>query len=325
MKVTSNLYISSPTNTMKMIKKYELVLKKIYGQNFIIDTNVLKKIAGSAELSRNDVVLEIGPGIGSLTEILMPEVKKIICIEIDKKFAEVFVEIFGRFIGDKIVFISKDAMKVDYEEICSFYSINKLVSNLPYKIAAPVILKILGETNRISDFIVTIQKDIADRILAKPGDKNYNAATVKMNFFSEYCGSFGISKNCFYPKPHVDSETVHLRKWQRFLPDSILDKIDVLVVGDLLKNNIIKRSFKENFFKFVEDSFSHRRKKLINSLTINDRYYLDHQQEILQALTFIDKDKDIRPEELSLEDYLEVFIRTSQMYKYFFEELKVNK
>jgi len=319
MKVTSNLYISSPTNTMKIIKKYDLVLKKIYGQNFIIDTNVLKKIAGFAELDRNDVVLEIGPGIGSLTEILMPEVRKIICIEIDKKFSEAFIEIFGRFIGDKIVFISKDAMKVDYEEICNFYSVNKLVSNLPYKIAAPVILKVLGETNRISDFIVTIQKDIADRILARPGDKNYNAATVKMNFFSEFCGSFGISKNCFYPKPHVDSETVHLRKWQRFLPEFILDKIDVLVVGDLLKNNIIKRSFKENFFKFVEDSFSHRRKKLINSLIISDRYYLDHQQEIIQALTFINKDRDIRPEELSLEDYLEVFIRTSQMYKYFFK------
>jgi 16S rRNA (adenine1518-N6/adenine1519-N6)-dimethyltransferase len=318
MKVTSNLYISSPTNTMKIIKKYDLVLKKIYGQNFIIDTNVLKKIAGFAGLNRDDVVLEIGPGIGSLTEILMPEVKKIICIEIDKEFAEVFSEIFGRFIGDKIIFISKDAMKADYEEICSFYSVNKLVSNLPYKIAAPVLLKILGETDRINDLIVTIQKDIADRILAKPGDKNYNAATVKLNFFSEFCGGFGISKNCFYPKPHVDSETVHLRRWQRFLPDSILNKINALVVGDLLKNNIIKRSFREDFFKFVEASFSHRRKKLINSLIINDIYYLDQQQEILKALTYINKDKDIRPEELSLEEYLIVFILTNQTYKYFF-------
>jgi 16S rRNA (adenine1518-N6/adenine1519-N6)-dimethyltransferase len=322
MKITSNLYISSPTNTMKIIKKYDLVLKKIYGQNFIIDTNVLKKITGFADLNEKDVVLEIGPG---LTEIMMSEVKKIICIEIDKKFAEVFTEIFGKFIGDKIVFISKDAMKVDYEEICSLYSVNKLVSNLPYKIAAPVILKILGETNRITDLFATIQKDIADRILAKPGDKNYNAATVKMNFFSEFCGGFGISKNCFYPKPHVDSETVHLRKWQRFLPTPILDKIDVLVVGDLLKNNILKRSFREDFFKFVEDSFSHRRKKLINSLIINNRYYLEHQQEILQALTIVNKDKDIRPEELSLEEYLTVFILTNQMYKYFFKELAGNK
>lgn len=325
MKVTSNLYISSPTNTMKIIKKHDLVLKKIYGQNFIIDTNVLKKIAAFAELNSNDVVLEIGPGIGSLTEIMMPEVKKIICIEIDKKFAEVFTEIFGRFISDKIVFISEDAMKADYEEICSFYSVNKLVSNLPYKIAAPVILKILGETNRISDLIATIQKDIADRILARPGDKNYNGATVKMNFFSVFCGGFGISKNCFYPKPHVDSETIHLRKWQRFLPASILDKIDVLIVGDLLKNNNLKRSFREDFFKFVEDSFSHRRKKLINSLIINDKYYLEHQQEILHALTIINKDKDIRPEELSLEEYLTVFILTNQMYKYFFKESKGNR
>ncbi|MHB1376096.1 MAG: 16S rRNA (adenine(1518)-N(6)/adenine(1519)-N(6))-dimethyltransferase RsmA [Candidatus Humimicrobiaceae bacterium] len=325
MKVTSNLYISSPTNTMKIIKKYDLVLKKIYGQNFIIDTNVLKKIAGFAQLERNDVILEIGPGIGSLTEILMPEVKKVICIEIDKKFSEVFVELFGRFIGNKIVFISQDAMKADFNEICSFYSVNKVVSNLPYKIAAPVILKILGETERVKDIIVTIQKDIADRILAKPRDKNYNAATVKMNFFSEFCGSFGISKNVFYPKPHVDSETIRLRKWERFLPDSVLNKIDVLVVGDLLKNNNLKRNFRENFFKFVEDSFSHRRKKLINSLVINDRYYLDHQHEILQALTIVDKGKDIRPEELSIEDYLNVFILTSQMFKYFFNNHEGNK
>jgi len=322
MKVTSNLYISSPTNTMKIIKEYDLVLKKIYGQNFIIETNILKKISGFAELNRNDVVLEIGPGIGSLTEIMMPEVKKIVCIEIDKKFAEVFSEIFERFIGDKIVFISQDAMKIDYEEICSFYSVNKLVSNLPYKIAAPVILKILGETDRISDFIVTIQKDIADRILAKPGDKNYNAATVKMNFFSEFCSGFGISKNCFYPKPHVDSETVHLRRWQRFLPDPILERINGVIIGEFLKNNILKRSFREDFFKFVEASFSHRRKKLINSLIINDRYYLDHQQVILQGLMFTGKDKDTRPEELSLEEYLVLFIFTSQTYKYFFKELE---
>ncbi|MEI7615749.1 MAG: 16S rRNA (adenine(1518)-N(6)/adenine(1519)-N(6))-dimethyltransferase RsmA [Actinomycetota bacterium] len=315
----SNLYISSPTNTMKIIKKNDLVLKKIYGQNFIIDTNILKKISGFAELDKNDVVLEIGPGIGSLTEIMMPEVKKIICIEIDKKFSEVFEEIFGRFIGEKIVFISKDAMKVDYEEICSYYSVTKLVSNLPYKIAAPVILKILGETDRVGDFIATIQRDIADRILAKPGDKNYNAATVKMNFYSEFCGGFGISKNCFYPKPHVDSETIHLRKWERFLPSSILEKINALIVGDLLKNNNLKRNFREDFFKFVEDSFSHRRKKLINSLTINDGYYLEQQQEIIGALESIGKNKDIRPEELSLEEYLTVFILTSQTYKYFFK------
>lgn len=315
----SNLYISSPTNTMKIIKKNDLVLKKIYGQNFIIDTNILKKISGFAELDKNDVVLEIGPGIGSLTEIMMPEVKKIICIEIDKKFSEVFEEIFGRFIGEKIVFIPKDAMKVDFEEICSYHSVSKLVSNLPYKIAAPVILKILGETDRVGDFIATIQKDIADRILAKPGDKNYNAATIKMNFFSEFCGGFGISKNCFYPKPHVDSETIHLKKWQRFLPPSILEKINALVVGDLLKNNNLKRNFREDFFKFVEDSFSHRRKKLINSLTINDGYYLEQQQEIIGALESIGKNKDIRPEELSLEEYLTVFILTSQTYKYFFK------
>jgi len=319
MKIMSNLYISSPTNTMKIIKKNDLVLKKIYGQNFIIDTNILKKISGFAELDKNDVVLEIGPGIGSLTEIMMPEVKKIICIEIDKKFSEVFEEIFGRFIGEKIVFISKDAMKVDYEEICSYYSVTKLVSNLPYKIAAPVILKILGETDRVGDFIATIQRDIADRILAKPGDKNYNAATVKMNFYSEFCGGFGISKNCFYPKPHVDSETIHLRKWERFLPSSILEKINALIVGDLLKNNNLKRNFREDFFKFVEDSFSHRRKKLINSLTINDGYYLEQQQEIIGALASIGKSKDIRPEELSLEEYLTVFILTSQTYKYFFK------
>ncbi len=320
MKIMSNLYISSPTNTMKIIKKNDLVLKKIYGQNFIIDTNILKKISGFAELDKNDVVLEIGPGIGSLTEIMMPEVKKIICIEIDKKFSEVFEEIFRRFIGEKIVFISKDAMKVDYEEICSYYSVTKLVSNLPYKIAAPVILKILGETDRVGDFIATIQRDIADRILAKPGDKNYNAATVKMNFYSEFCGGFGISKNCFYPKPHVDSETIHLRKWERFLPSSILEKINALIVGDLLKNNNLKRNFREDFFKFVEDSFSHRRKKLINSLTINDGYYLEQQQEIIGALASIGKNKDIRPEELSLEEYLTVFILTSQTYKYFFKQ-----
>jgi len=303
---------------MKIIKNYDLSLKKIYGQNFIIDTNVLKKITEFSQINKKDNILEIGPGIGSLTEIMLDKSKIILCIEIDKKLSEVFKEIFSKFLPRKIIFISGDAMKIDYSLICDANDLNKLVSNLPYKVAFPVILRICAQTDKINDFFATIQKDIADRILARPGDKNYNASTVKINFYCSMEDSFSISKNCFFPKPHVDSVTVHLKRRHMFFPSGILEKLNPLLVSDILKNENKKKGFTEDFFKFVEDSFCHRRKKLLNSLNFSDSIYKVKEKEIIAALSSLNKNKDIRPEELSLEDYLTVFILISDPYKYFF-------
>jgi len=315
-------YISSPSRTAEILKHFNISLRKTYGQNFLIDTNVLKKIATFANLKDDDVVLEIGPGIGSLTEIMLPRVKKIICIEVDRSIAEAFEEIFKEELGKKIIFLNDDAMKIDYEDFCRIYEINKCVSNLPYKIAAPLILKILSETDKITDFYVTIQKDIAERILAKPGDKNYNAFTVKLNFYSKYVRSFSISRNCFYPKPFVGSTTVNLKRNLRFLPDSILYKINPDMVKNVVENENFHTDFVLEFFNFVEVCFYHRRKKLINSLNLGGQFYKKNEQKIVSILEEMGFNKDTRPEELSLENYIFLFISLSPNYSSLFRAFR---
>lgn len=313
-------YLSTPSRTMEILKQYNLTLRKTYGQNFLIDTNVLKKIANFADLKKDEVILEVGSGIGSLTEILIPKIKKIICVELDRNIAAAFKDIFAAKMSRKIILKTKDAMKLDYNEICQKYNISKLVSNLPYKIAAPLILKILSQTYKIKDFYVTIQKDIADRMLAKPGDKNYNAFTIKLNYYVRFINSFPVSENCFYPKPFVDSVTVHLKRKDNFFPEKVMAKINSILVSNILSNDNMIINFTGDFFKFVEDCFLHRRKRLINSLILCGDYYKNCHGRILINLESLGFNKDARPQELSLEDYLMLFISVSSEYSYFFTD-----
>ncbi len=305
---------------MEILKHFGVALRKTYGQNFLIDTNVLKKMVNFAEVSDKDILLEIGSGIGNLTEISFQHVKKIIAVEIDFALSEIFEKIFKDYIGKKIFLLKKDAMKLNYKEIASTYNINKCVSNLPYKIAAPILLKILSQAPEITDFFVTIQKDIADRILAKPGDKNYNAFSVKLNFYSHYVKSFMISRNCFYPKPYVDSVTVHIKRNERFLPNRVLYNIKPAALSDILKNNELQQLFTSHFFNFVEDCFYHRRKKLINSLNLRNKFYKDNKQKIIFFLEKSGFLKDARPEDLSLETLLLLFLSIKEEYNYFLKD-----
>ena len=316
-KPINSTYISTPSRTMEILKHFGITLRKTYGQNFLIDTNVLKKIANFASIDDKDTVLEIGSGIGSLTEIIYQHAAKIIAVEIDTNLTGIFKQIFEDYINIKIFLIKNDAMKLNYLELADNYEINKCVANLPYKIAAPVLLKILSETQKITDFYVTIQKDIADRILAKPGDKNYNAFTVKLNFYSHFVKSFGISRSCFYPKPYVDSVIVHIKRNDRFLPSSILYKINPLIVNDILKNYELQISFTQDFFHFIEDCFYHRRKKLINSLNLRSGFYKDNEQKIINLLDKYGLSKNTRPEEVSLEIFLLLFLNIKNEYSYF--------
>src|SRR3990172_3626055 len=162
-------YISSPSKTAEILNLYNIRLKKSLGQNFLIDTNILKKIALAAELKPEDIVLEIGCGIGSLTEIMFPQVKKIICIEVDNRLVRVFKEIFQSCLSSQIELIESDAMKLNYKSLTIKTGATKVVSNLPYKIAAPLIPKMMIEAPEIEHYCLTMQKDIADRLTAKKG------------------------------------------------------------------------------------------------------------------------------------------------------------
>ena len=291
-----SVYISSPIRTDGIIRKYKIGLKKSLGQNFLVDTNIAKKIASKANINSEDIILEIGSGIGSLTEVLLSLSNKIICIEIDRLVAKAFKDIFTERLGKEIGLIEADALKLDYCKLSKEYEINKIVSNLPYKIAAPLLIKILIEAADIDRLLVTIQKDIADRVLAKPGDKNYSSYTVKSNFLASYNVCFQISRNCFRPKPFVDSTFVEIiRKDSSALLKKLID------IQGRIEN---KNKAVIDFFKFIDDCFSNRRKKVINSLAGSSEKYLDKKVLIIKLLNEISKNENVRAEELKLEDFI---------------------
>lgn len=281
-------YISSPGKTVQILSRYGIRLKKSLGQNFLIDTNSAKKIISYAGVNADDVILEVGSGIGSLTEILFPRVKRVVCIEIDNLLSKAFKNIFKESLGDKIQLVQADALKLNYADIAGKYKINKVVSNLPYRIAATLILKILIDAENIKKLFITIQKDIAERLLASVGDKNYSSYTVKSNFLADFNFCFQISRNCFLPKPFVDSAVVEVsRKDNKVLMD------ENFKTGD--------------FFDFVNSCFLHRRKKLINSLSQSNTRYCDKLELVIKLLSEIGKNRDVRAEELYLKDYISLY------------------
>jgi 16S rRNA (adenine1518-N6/adenine1519-N6)-dimethyltransferase len=282
-------FISTPGNTAMILQKYEIRLKKSLGQNFLIDTNVLKKIAKASNAGENDTILEIGSGLGSLTEILAPLVKNMVCVEVDPRLSIAFREEMASRLENNITFMESDAMKIDYKKLSGELKVNKVISNLPYKIAAPLIITILKNAPRIEKMYLTIQKDIADRLLAKTGNKNYSSYTVKSVFLADFKKLFYIPRTCFMPIPKVDS--VFIEVCRKDMQDS---KISSVLVDD--------------FFSFVENCFLHRRKKLVNSLQkALEKYNIDKKDLTFKMLHGIGKGPEVRAEDLSLDDFIKLF------------------
>ncbi len=283
-------FISSPGNTATLIKKYDIRLKKSLGQNFLIDTNTLKKIARISGAAKNDIVLEIGSGIGSLTEILVPLVKNIVCVEVDAKLSGAFREELAGFIGTNVTLIESDAMKIDYGRLSRELEINKVIANLPYKIAAPLIITILKNAPGIDKMYLTIQKDIADRLTAKTGDKNYSSYTVKTALLADFKVMFNISGTCFMPVPNVGSAFIE-------------------VCRKNMKDFKISPDRVNEFFGFIDNCFLHRRKKLINSLKkVQEKYNIDKKDLMVRMLHGIGKDAEVRAEDLTLDDFIQLFL-----------------
>ncbi len=283
-------YISSPGNTARILSENGIKLRKSLGQNFLIDTNSAKKIVKCAGVDSEDVILEIGSGIGSLTEIILARAKKVVCIEIDELLIKAFKDIFSENLKEKskLELIQINALKLNYGDIAGKYGINKVVSNLPYSIAAHLLLKILLEAESIKKLLLTIQKDIAGRMLASPGDKNYSSYTVKANSLADFNFCFQISRSCFIPRPFIDSVVIEANRKE----------------NELLKSDNFNI---KDFFDFVNGCFLHRRKKLVNSLSQSSSRYCDKMELIIKLLSKIGKNKNIRAEELTLEDYIYLY------------------
>ena len=226
------LRISNPANTLDIIKKHRFTLCKKYGQNFLIDAHVLDKIIASADIGDSDIVIEIGPGIGSLTQLLAAKAKKVIAVEIDKLLIPILNETLSEYKNVEIV--NKDILKTDIKKLIEAYSGSgkiKVVANLPYYITTAIVMKLLEEKHPLDSITVMVQKEVARRMQALPGSKDYGAMSLTVAYYSEASLVAVISPNCFIPKPKVESAVIKL---------------------DIKEKKVIKQLMKHYFLKLSE-------------------------------------------------------------------------
>ena len=275
--------IATLKRTKEILNKYNLHAKKGYGQNFLIDPNVVNRIVDEAHIDKECGVIEIGPGIGSLTEVLVSSAKKVICYEIDKDMVDILNDNFKGCQNLKI--IEKDFLKADLREDLDYFSDCKkvlVVSNLPYYITTPIVFKLLGEEVGINDFYFMVQKEVGERFSGKPKTKDYNSLSVAIMFQADSKILFNVSRNSFYPAPNVDSVIINIKKVQK----------------DYKVNN------KAEFLKFVQSIFSQRRKTLVNNLSVSCSLSKAEIEEKLEENGF---KKTVRSEELEVSQIVNLY------------------
>jgi len=240
--------VNERTYIRKVLKQTSIRLNKKLGQTFLIDDGIAEKIVESAHIKKDDVCLEIGAGFGVLTQKIARRAKKVIAVEIDRRIFEILKKRLK--CSQNLTLLNDDILKLGLEEIFQKYGKVKIVSNLPYSITTPVIAYLIRNREFIDGCILTMQKEVAERLVARPGTKAYGALTVKVKYFIETHPLFYIPKDRFLPSPEVDSATVNLE---------FLDKPRVSVICEDL------------FFKVIDLSFQQRRKMLKNCIFISKK------------------------------------------------------
>jgi 16S rRNA (adenine1518-N6/adenine1519-N6)-dimethyltransferase len=261
-----------------VLKKYNLQIKKKYGQNFLLDENILNKIISCGSLSAEDTVIEVGPGIGTMSQGIAPLVNRLFLIEIDRTLIPVLDDTLGEY--ENIIIVNRDVLKIDWQEFTREYNIEgsvKLLANLPYYITTPIIMSFLESELEIENMTLMMQKEVAQRLTAEPGTKAYGSLTVALNYYGEAEYAFTVPPNVFYPKPNVDSAVVHIRKRKR-------PGVEVIS--------------KEMYFQVVKGAFQLRRKTLVNSLS--SQFEKDFIREGLRATGL---SENIRGEKLTPEEF----------------------
>lgn len=274
-------------DTKFLMKKYKIKAKKNLGQNFLIDNSVIEDIVEGANIQAEDLVIEIGPGLGTLTACLLEQAKKVICIELDEDMIKILED---RFIAyDNIELINEDVLKIDLNEIIGKEKESnnikdvKVVANLPYYITTPIIMKLLESDLNIESITVMIQKEVADRLIETPGGKNTGAITYTIYYYCECKKIREVENTSFIPMPEVTSEVINLK---------------------LRKEPIVQIEDKKLFFTTIKSAFMQRRKTLINAL-VNTGILLNKEQgyEILKSLNL---SEDIRAEKLTIQDFANI-------------------
>ena len=271
--------------TKYLMKKNKIKANKSLGQNFLIDDKALQDIVDGANISKNDLVIEIGPGLGSLTKLLLESAKKVIAVELDMKMVKLLDERFVAYNNFEI--LNQDILKIDLEELIKEEknkdkTIDKvrIVANLPYYITTPIIMKLIENNLNIESITVMIQKEVAERLIANPGTKNAGAITYTTYYYCEANKIREVENTCFIPQPEVTSEVINL----------ILRKNPPVDVKD-----------KKVMFNIIKSVFMQRRKTLLNSLS-NVKVFKS-KEEGIEILKQLNLREDVRPENLKLEDF----------------------
>lgn len=279
-----NLY----DKTKFILKKYKLTANKNLGQNFLINDSVVEDIINSADLSKSDLVIEIGPGLGNLTEYLLEKAGKVIAIELDNRMISILKERF--FMCNNFEIINQDVLKVDLNELIknnknlnSKLAKVKIVANLPYYITTPIIMKLLEEKLDIDSITVMVQKEVADRLIAIPGEKMSGAITYCVFYYAVSESIAIVKNNSFIPEPSVDSEVIKL---------------------NIRKNPPVILSDEDNFFRLIKVSFMQRRKTLVNALVNSG--YLQSKEIAKKLFDDLKIDYNIRGESLSIQQFADI-------------------
>jgi len=274
-------------DTQFIMKKYKIRANKALGQNFLINQNVVDKIVESSNITKEDLVIEIGPGLGTLTKELLEKAGKVICIELDKKMIKILTDRFSLYenfevIHGDVLQIRLNKMIKEEKENNGFQSA-KIVANLPYYITTPIIMKLLEDRLDLESITVMIQKEVADRLIAIPGEKETGGITYSVYYYATAEGIMEVPNDSFIPEPEVTSKVIKLT---------------------LRKEPPVEVKSRGVMFKIIKSAFMQRRKTLLNALT-NTKVFMS-KEEGLRILKELHLDEDVRAENLTLEDFAEI-------------------
>ncbi len=274
--------LSNPKKTIEIIQKYQFGFQKKFGQNFLIDDHVLTKIMDGANVTKDDFVLEIGPGIGTMTQYLAERARQVLAVEIDTKLLPILEETLAPY--DNVEVLNNDILKVDMNEIANKYNNGKpikVVANLPYYITTPIIMGLFESGVPIDNITVMVQKEVADRMQVGPGTKDYGALSLAVQYYAEPYIIANVPPNCFIPRPNVGSAVIRLTRHQE-PPVQVKDE--------------------KLMFRIIRASFNQRRKTLQNGLN-NAQDLSFSKEEIVRAIESSGLKATVRGEALTLEEF----------------------
>ena len=274
-----------PKNTIEILQKYNFTFQKKFGQNFLIDTRVLERIIAQAEITKDDMVLEIGPGIGTMTQYLCENAREVVAVEIDNSLIPILEDTLSEY--NNVTVINDDILKVDINKLVEEHNAGKpikVVANLPYYITTPIIMGLFEKKVNVDSITVMVQKEVADRMKSGPGSTDYGALSLAVQYYSKPEIVANVPPNCFMPRPNVSSAVIRLK---------LYDEMAVKVENENL------------LFRLIRASFNQRRKTLVNGIKNSGELNYTKEQ-VVEALAKMGLNENIRGEALTLEQFGEL-------------------